>query len=121
MIDDGSTDGTRQIVEAMARAFPEIRLLLNPRKGIAAARNTGLDTVRANCRYVTFLDADDLSYPGRIERQRALLVDDPTIDVLYGRMRMFNTLDGSMLAPAAAAPQRLFAVLTFSRRCIAPR
>lgn len=100
VIDDGSTDGTRQIVEAMAGTFPEIRLLRNPRKGIAAARNTGLDNVRAECRYVTFLDADDLSYPGRMERQRSLLVNDPTIDVLYGLMRMFNTFDGSMLAPA---------------------
>ena len=51
------------------------------------ARNTGLDNVRAGCQFVTFLDADDISYPGRIERQRSLLVDDPTIDVLYGVMQ----------------------------------
>jgi glycosyltransferase involved in cell wall biosynthesis len=103
VIDDGSTDETKAIVEAMAGDFPEVRLLQNPRKGIAAARNTGLDNVRADCRFVTFLDADDISFPGRIERQRSLLVNDPTIDVLYGVMQMFNALDSSTLAPAAGS------------------
>lgn len=107
VIDDGSTDETRAIVAAIARDFPEVRLLRNLRKGIAAARNTGLDHVRAGCRFVTFLDADDVSYPGRIERQRSLLVDDPAIDALYGVMQMFTVLDDATLAPAAGSPTRI--------------
>jgi len=107
VIDDGSSDDTRAKVGALAREFPEVRLLRNRRKGIAAARNTGLDQLPAGCRFVTFLDADDLSYPGRIERQRSLLVDDPTIDALYGVMRMFKVLDGSTLAPAAGSPTKI--------------
>jgi glycosyltransferase involved in cell wall biosynthesis len=103
VIDDGSSDQTRPIVESMARDFPEVRLLQNPRKGIAAARNTGLDNVNAGCQFVTFLDADDISYPGRIERQRSLLVDNPSIDVLYGVMHMFSALDSSTLAPTAGS------------------
>jgi glycosyltransferase involved in cell wall biosynthesis len=100
VIDDGSTDRTRDIVYAFARDFPEVRLLRNPRKGIAAARNTGLDNITDDCDFVTFLDADDVSYPGRIARQRSLLLSDPTIDVLYGTMEMFTALDDSILAPA---------------------
>lgn len=107
VIDDGSTDETRAIVEAMAGDFPEVRLLQNPRKGIAAARNTGLDNIRADCQFVTFLDADDISFPGRIERQRSLLVNDPTIDVLYGVVQMFNALDRSTLAPAAGSETKI--------------
>ena len=107
VIDDGSSDETRAIVAAIAGDFPEVRLLQNPRKGIAAARNTGLDHIPAGCQFVTFLDADDISYPGRIERQRSLLVDDPTIDALYGAMRMFNVLDSSTLAPAAGSPTKI--------------
>lgn len=106
VIDDGSSDDTRAKVGALAREFPEVRLLQNPRKGIAAARNTGLDHLPAGCRFVTFLDADDISCPGRIERQRSLLVDDPTIDALYGVMRMFKVLDESTLAPAAGSPTK---------------
>jgi glycosyltransferase involved in cell wall biosynthesis len=107
VIDDGSTDGTREIVEAITRDFPEVRLFRNPRKGIAAARNTGLDNVRPDCRFVTFLDADDISCPGRIARQRTLLVNDPTIDVLYGRIQMFTTLDRSTLSPAAGSATKI--------------
>jgi glycosyltransferase involved in cell wall biosynthesis len=100
VIDDGSTDRTRAIVDAFARDFSEVRLLQNPRKGIAAARNTGLDNMKANCDFVTFLDADDVSYPGRIQRQLSRLASDPTIDVLYGTMEMFTVLDESTMTPA---------------------
>lgn len=107
VIDDGSTDATRSIVESLARDYPEVRLLQNPRKGIAAARNTGLDHLPDDCRFVAFLDADDLSYPGRIERQRSLLIDDPGIDVLYGLVEMFSVADDSQLAPAAGSPTKI--------------
>ena len=107
VIDDGSTDGTRAIVSSVGRDFPEIRLLQNTRKGIAAARNTGLDHIRDDCAFVTFLDADDLSYPGRIVRQRARLIDDPKIDVLYGTMEMFHVLDAATQAPAAGHPTKV--------------
>lgn len=106
VIDDGSSDDTRAIVSALARDHPEVRLLRNPRKGIAAARNTGLDHVPDRCRFVTFLDADDLSFPGRIARQRSLMMADPTIDALYGVMQMFSVPDASALAPAAGSPTK---------------
>ena len=82
VIDDGSTDGTRATVDALMADYSELRLLQNPRKGIPAARNTGLDNIPASCRFVTFLDADDLSYPGRIVRQRSRMIADPSIDGL---------------------------------------
>jgi glycosyltransferase involved in cell wall biosynthesis len=107
VIDDGSTDGTWAIVESMASTSNEVRPLRNPRKGIAAARNTGLDNLPAACRFVAFLDADDISYPGRIQRQRSLLADDPTIDVVYGCLEMFRSLDGSTLAPVAGSPTKI--------------
>jgi glycosyltransferase involved in cell wall biosynthesis len=107
VVDDGSTDQTREIVEDLGRDFREIRLLRNPRKGIAAARNTGLENLPENCRFVTFLDSDDMSYPNRIERQRAALLDDPTIDVLYGRLKMFMVQDAKSLAPAIGSPTKV--------------
>jgi len=99
VIDDGSTDATRDIVAALAVRNPEIRLMSNPRKGIAAARNTGLDNLGEGCRFVAFLDSDDVSFPGRLERQRAMLIADPGIDVLYGRVEMFTDFDAEALAP----------------------
>jgi glycosyltransferase involved in cell wall biosynthesis len=107
VIDDASTDRTRAIVETFAADFPEVRLLGSSRRGIAAARNVGLDNIRPGCEFVTFLDADDVSYPGRIARQRSLLVSDPTIDVLYGVMEMFTVLDDATLAPASGHPTKM--------------
>ncbi|HEY6632233.1 MAG TPA: glycosyltransferase family A protein [Rhizobiaceae bacterium] len=107
VVDDGSTDETRDIVKTIARDFPEVRLLQNPRKGIAAARNTGLENVRDDCRFVTFLDADDLSYPGRIGRQRSLLLDDPSIDALYGLVEMFTIANQSGDAPKAGSETKI--------------
>jgi len=107
VVDDSSTDGTSSIVEALAGDFPEVRLLRNPRKGIAAARNTGLDHVRGDSAFVAFLDADDMSYPGRIARQRSRLLDDPSIDVLYGLVEMFRVQDDVILAPAAGSPTKI--------------
>lgn len=107
VVDDGSTDATRSIVEAIAAEFAEVRLLRNPRKGIAAARNTGLDNLRNDCRFVAFLDADDISLPGRIARQRSLLSENPDIDVLYGLLEMFSVADDSGLAPAPGSATKI--------------
>jgi len=107
VVDDGSTDRTRAIVEGLAMENPELRLLRNPRKGIASARNTGLEAIRDDCAFVTFLDADDISYPGRIARQRSLLIEDPSIDALYGVLEMFTQFDDAALAPAAGSPTKL--------------
>ncbi len=107
VIDDGSTDATRDIVARLAAGTPAIRLLSNPGKGIAAARNTGLRNLPAECAFVTFHDADDLCFPGRIARQRARLESDPAIDGLYGLVQMFSVQDEAALAPAPGTRVRL--------------
>jgi len=70
VVDDGSTDQTREIVGTYTEQFAQVRLLQNPRKGIPSARNAGLDNLRSDCAFVAFLDSDDVSYPGRLARQR---------------------------------------------------
>lgn len=107
VIDDGSTDGTRPVVERVAAANPEVRLLRNPRKGIASARNTGLDHLPDDCLFVAFLDADDISAPYRLERQSSRLAADGSADVLYGLLRMFKALDDATLEPAEDSPTRV--------------
>lgn len=107
VVDDHSTDGTRAIVERYARAEPRIRLLDNPRKGIAAARNTAVEARRPDADFVAFLDSDDLSYPGRLTRQRAILDENPEIDVLYGRVEMFGQSDPVTLGPLEGSRTRV--------------
>jgi SAM-dependent methyltransferase len=53
VVDDGSQDDPAAVVAT----FPEVRLIRQPNRGLAAARNTGWRAARG--RYVVFLDADD--------------------------------------------------------------
>ncbi|HVU17600.1 MAG TPA: glycosyltransferase family A protein [Candidatus Didemnitutus sp.] len=65
VIDDGSTDGSRDV----ARAFVPhgVTLVEQENRGASAARNHGLRLARGD--YIQFLDADDLLAPDKIERQ----------------------------------------------------
>jgi succinoglycan biosynthesis protein ExoO len=67
VIDDCSTDNTVEVVRALAREIPFLRLLSTPANGgPSAARNLGLRAARAD--WVALLDADDAWKQGRLER-----------------------------------------------------
>jgi glycosyltransferase involved in cell wall biosynthesis len=107
VVDDGSIDGTWLVAERLSKESDHIRLFRNPRKGIASARNTGLEHLLGDCGFVAFLDADDICYPGRIGRQRSMLIADPTIDALYGRLEMFKVQDETASRPAPNSPTKI--------------
>ncbi|WP_369726014.1 glycosyltransferase family 2 protein [Bradyrhizobium sp. LLZ17] len=67
VIDDGSTDNTRSVVEAIAATDKRLELISTPNRGVARARNLGIENARGP--YVAFLDADDLWHPTKIARQ----------------------------------------------------
>ena len=69
LVDDQSKDGSVRIIEEEEKALPDkIRLIRQPENGGAAkSRNAGIRA--ANGRYIAFLDADDLWYPEKLERQ----------------------------------------------------
>lgn len=58
IVNDGSQDGTKSIVEQYAKNDTRIKLLEQANQGVSVARNKGLDT--ATGEYVAFLDSDDL-------------------------------------------------------------
>ncbi|WP_399884953.1 glycosyltransferase family 2 protein [Streptomyces sp. BBFR51] len=61
LVDDGSTDGTHELLATFADRHPHVRLITQPNKGPGAARNRGLREVRAG--HVAFADADDVLVP----------------------------------------------------------
>jgi teichuronic acid biosynthesis glycosyltransferase TuaG len=72
LVDDGSSDRTVEIIEAFAASDPRFRLVRHDEnRGVAAARNTGLNVARG--RYVAFVDADDYLLPRKFERQIAFM------------------------------------------------
>jgi glycosyltransferase involved in cell wall biosynthesis len=67
VVDDGSRDRSREIVEAFAARDPRVRLIVQANRGVAAARNRGIAEARGE--FVAPLDADDVWDPSKIERQ----------------------------------------------------
>ncbi|PFG18358.1 GT2 family glycosyltransferase [Propionicimonas paludicola] len=65
IIDDGSSDSTATVAEALAAADPRIRLLRGAHAGVCAARNLGLAEARG--RYIAFLDTDNTWRPRFLE------------------------------------------------------
>ncbi|MBO5556438.1 MAG: glycosyltransferase family 2 protein [Oscillospiraceae bacterium] len=63
VVDDGSTDRTRQVLDALAREDPRLLPLTVENGGPAAARNRALELLDADTDFVMFLDADDLLLP----------------------------------------------------------
>ena len=75
IIDDGSTDNTREIVERYLKRAPDkIRYIYQDNQGLARARNTGLRHARGE--YVALLDADDVWLPARLEETVKILDAD---------------------------------------------
>src|SRR4051812_12237605 len=77
IIDDGSTDGSLEILQSFAQRDKRIVLISRPNRGLVATLNEGLEHVHGE--YVMRMDADDLSRPERMEQQVAYLRAHPEI------------------------------------------
>lgn len=85
VVDDGSTDNTRQVVEAFADE--RIRYVcLEQNGGVSRARNTGIRL--AECEFIAFLDSDDEWLPEKLEKQmQVMLHASDKVGLVYCRMR----------------------------------
>jgi glycosyltransferase involved in cell wall biosynthesis len=86
-VDDGSRDGTRAILEALARRDRRVVVVHGPGEGIAGALRRGLS--RCDADVVVRMDADDVAHPRRIEIQLAALAADPSLAAVGSRVRLF--------------------------------
>lgn len=75
VIDDGSADGTGEVISHFVRRDPRLVAVHQPNRGLPAARNAGLRRARAEI--VAFLDADDCWLPRKLECQLAYLEQHP--------------------------------------------
>lgn len=80
VVDDGSTDGTRDLMAQRYRDNPAIRYLWQPNLERAAARNAGIRAARGE--YIAFLDSDDRWSPRKTEMQVQRLDALPEVDVV---------------------------------------
>ena len=86
-VDDGSTDGTLQLLEAWATRESRLCVLSRPHEGIVSALNAGLSVCRAP--FVARMDGDDRSHPERLAKQIAYLQAHPGVGVVSCRVKGF--------------------------------
>lgn len=86
IIDDGSTDGTAEALDALNIA--NLHVFQQQRQGPSAARNVGLSHSKGEL--ITFLDADDIWLPGKLTRQIQLLRDNPDASIIIGNTEGFG-------------------------------
>jgi len=75
VVDGGSTDGTLEVAEELARGGAPIRVLHNPARVVATALNVGLRAARG--KYVAQLDSDDEYTPSTLRQSVAYLEAHP--------------------------------------------
>jgi len=91
VIDDGSTDGTRDTVANFTRD-PRIRYVWQPPQGMAKARNHSLRLARGAL--IAYLDDDNLFYPDFLVAAVDTFSRKPDVDCLYGALVTDIRLDG---------------------------
>ncbi len=78
VVDDGSTDGTREMIR---HEFPAVRYIFQENRGPSAARNAGIRQARGE--WLSFLDSDDLWKRRKLERQVRFLLTHPRYSACY--------------------------------------
>jgi glycosyltransferase involved in cell wall biosynthesis len=97
VVDDGSTDGTADLLEG---SDPRLVLIRQTNQGVNAARNAAM--LRARGRYIAFLDSDDELLPHHLDLSVAFFRAHPGEDFLSGEF----CEDGSPEAPSPSCIPR---------------
>jgi len=85
ILDDGSTDGTREKMESVS----DVRYHWQANAGTSAARNAGWKMAQSE--WIAFLDSDDLWDEAKLARQEACAKENPSLEVIFGHGINFAT------------------------------
>lgn len=91
IVDDGSTDGTGAIIQALAEKDSRVRPVVNETNlGVAKSRNRGMDLCRGT--YIAFLDSDDYWHTDMLEKMIAR-AEETGADIIYCSYSMVDEKD----------------------------
>ncbi|MGB0722849.1 MAG: glycosyltransferase family 2 protein [Gammaproteobacteria bacterium] len=91
VVNDGSSDDSQQVLEALAAETPLLRVIQTPGLRLPGARNVALREVSGSI--IAILDGDDLWEPTKLERQLPMFDRSPRIGLVYSAFVEF--LDGT--------------------------
>ncbi len=84
VLDDGSTDGTRDLIERSYEGDARVRYFFHENRGVTATRNRGISLCRGD--FVALLDSDDTWSPWKLELQLACLRHCPEVGMVWTDM-----------------------------------
>ncbi len=90
VVDDGSTDDTREICQR----YPRVKYFHQTNQGLSAARNFGIKNSAGE--YIIFLDADDWLLPGAVSRNVRHLLERPECVFVSGGYEVRFTRTGKI-------------------------
>ncbi|HEV3236189.1 MAG TPA: glycosyltransferase family 2 protein [Gemmataceae bacterium] len=97
IVDDGSTDNTRELVEGLTRGWQQrVRYHCQENQGAYGARNTGLDL--ACGQYIAFFDSDDVWLSHHLGDCVTALEANADVDWVYGACRVVDNATNRTLA-----------------------
>jgi glycosyltransferase involved in cell wall biosynthesis len=100
--DGGSTDGSLELIQQFLSTCPFTAHLSSGKDGgQAAAINQGLRQARGDI--LSFLNSDDVLYPGTLTKVATLFAQDPDLDMVYGRGDYLDA-EGRFLTPYPVKP-----------------
>lgn len=97
VVDDGSTDNTKQIVSQWQQRLPFFHYLWQENQGPSVARNNGIRFATGT--YIVCLDADDLIHPQYVERCANYLTTHPNVKLVYTRAQLFGERNEEWILP----------------------
>lgn len=91
VIDDGSTDSTSVLIHKLIEDNKhfDIKYLYQENKGPSFARNVGIENAKG--KYIALLDSDDYYHYDKIYKHVKCLLDNPSIDIVYGDLTIVNS------------------------------
>ena len=93
LLNDGSTDGTHEILKYNAALYPDSIVYINKEnEGVSETRNKGL--LLAQGKYINFIDSDDKWGAKTFEKAYEFLEEHPEIDIVSSRLTFFDNLIG---------------------------
>ncbi|QBQ54497.1 glycosyltransferase family 2 protein [Nitrosococcus wardiae] len=116
IVNDGSTDGTTELIREFARQDLRIRAIETENRGIGAATNRGL--VECHGRYIAIMDSDDIAEPARLKAQADFLESHPDIAGVGSQWLMIDTKGQIVGLDTHPTKPELVEVLMFAFFCL---
>ena len=89
VIDDGSTDHTRFIMQSYLKRNKNIFYIPQKSMGATLSKNTGIFLSKG--KFITFLDSDDEYNPIHLETRKALLIKNRGVEFLHGGVKVIGS------------------------------